>query len=250
MPRSCRSCSSAVTSRWPATSEPIEAAVLDSTAALLASLRRQPLLVVLRPSQPLDAVLLLERLQALDLLHVELAFQPGPAWSEQLRELIALFPRLALGAASISHQGALEAALAAGCRYGFSPILDPELLAAAAAAGFTLVPGVMSPTEVHRARQWGSALVKLFPAASLGPSYWRRLLDPLGPPLPFCVAAGGLTPADVNPWLAAGVDAVALGSALLTGVTPPPPSLESGADQLADGFDLSPLQALLAGLRV
>ena len=238
-------------SRWPATSEPIAAAVLESTAALLASLRRQPLLVVLRPSQPLVAAPLLERLQALDLRHVELAFQPGPGWSEQLRELIALFPRLALGAASISHQGALEAAIAAGCRYGCSPILDPELLAAAAAAGFTLVPGVMSPTEVHRARQWGSALVKLFPAASLGPSYWRRLRDPLGPSLPFCIAAGGLSPADVNTWLAAGVDAVALGSALLTGTAiPPSSSSPTGADRLADGFDPSPLQALLAGLTV
>lgn len=216
----------------------------------MASLRRQPLLVVLRPSQPLDAAPLLERLEALDLRHVELAFQPGPAWPEQLRELIALFPRLALGAASISHQAALEAAIAAGCRYGFSPILDPELLAAAAAAGFTLVPGVMSPTEVHRARQCGSALVKLFPAASLGPSYWRRLLDPLGPSLPFCIAAGGLSPTDVNTWLAAGVDAVALGSSLLTGTATPPSSPTTGADRLEDGFDPSPLQALLAGLSV
>lgn len=237
-------------SRWPATSEPADAVVLESTAALLASLRRQPLLVVLRPSQPLDAAPLLERLQALDLRHVELAFQPGPVWSEQLRELIALFPRLALGAASINHQAALEAAIAAGCCYGFSPILDPELLAAAAAAGFTLVPGVMSPTEVHRARQCGSALVKLFPAASLGPSYWRRLRDPLGPSLPFCIAAGGLSPVDVNTWLAAGVDAVALGSALLSGLATPPSSSPTGADRLADGFDPSPLQALLAGLSV
>jgi 2-dehydro-3-deoxyphosphogluconate aldolase/(4S)-4-hydroxy-2-oxoglutarate aldolase len=56
--------------------------------------------------------------------------------------------------------------------------------------------------------------VKLFPAVSVGIDHWRRLREPLGTPLPFCIAAGGLGPADVASWLAAGVDAVALGSAL------------------------------------
>jgi len=238
-------------SRWPATSEPIEAAVVAaSTAALLASLRRQPLLVVLRPEQPLAAAPLLGRLQALGVCHVELAWQPSPGWSDQMGQLIALFPQLALGAASITELSALKAAIAAGCGYGVSPILDPQLLEAARDAGFTLVPGVMSPSEVHRARQCGSRLVKLFPAAPLGPGYWRRLQDPLGPPLPFCIAAGGLEPADVLPWLAAGVDAVALGSALLTRALAQQSPTSSGADRLEDGFDPAPLQALLAGLRV
>jgi 2-dehydro-3-deoxyphosphogluconate aldolase/(4S)-4-hydroxy-2-oxoglutarate aldolase len=57
-------------------------------------------------------------------------------------------------------------------------------------------------------------LVKLFPAATVGPGYWRRLAAPLGESLPFCIAAGGLGPADVMTWLEAGVDAVALGSSL------------------------------------
>jgi len=223
----------------------------SSAAALIASLRRQPLLVVLRPEQPLQVAPLLGQLQALGLRHVELAFQPTAGWSEQLRELIALFPQLALGVASITDLRALDGAIAAGCSYGVSPILDPELLAASRrATGFTLVPGVMSPSEVHRARQCGCALVKLFPAASLGPAYWRRLLDPLGSPLPFCIAAGGLTPADVNTWLAAGVDAVTLGSSLLRGPhlqVAPTAQAEEGQD---DGVDPSPLRALLADLRV
>jgi 2-dehydro-3-deoxyphosphogluconate aldolase/(4S)-4-hydroxy-2-oxoglutarate aldolase len=38
------------------------------------------------------------------------------------------------------------------------------------------------------------------------------LRDPLGGALPFCIAAGGLRPEDVSPWLREGVDAIALGS--------------------------------------
>jgi 2-dehydro-3-deoxyphosphogluconate aldolase / (4S)-4-hydroxy-2-oxoglutarate aldolase len=94
-----------------------------------------------------------------------------------------------------------------------SPILDAELLQRARRLGLVLVPGVLSPSEVHQARQLGCRLVKLFPAASVGPDYWRRLRQPLGG-LPACIAAGGLAPADVEPWLQAGVDAVALGGGL------------------------------------
>ena len=72
----------------------------------------------------------------------------------------------------------------------------------------------MSPSEVHGARRRGCAVVKLFPAVSVGREYWRRLREPLGTPLPFCIAAGGLQRQDVLPWLQAGVDAVALGSGL------------------------------------
>ena len=188
--------------------------------ALIASLRRQPLLLVLRPECPSHASPLLASLQDLGFIHVELAWRSGPRWVEQCRQLKEQFPRLRLGAASLCTATALESAAAAGLSYGVSPILDPAMIRLAAQLQFTLVPGVYSPTEVDQARRWGSAIVKLFPASSLGPSYWRRLREPLGEPLPFCIAAGGLQIDDVRPWLAAGVDAVALGSTLMTPSSP------------------------------
>ncbi len=207
MRRSCRSCSSPATSRWRPTSE-------AGADHLIQSLRHQPLLVVLRPRQPLEAAPALEQLQALGLRHVEIAWNADPLWSDQTRELVATFPSLRLGAASVCTPEAVAAAAEAGLSYAVSPVLERSLLCQAQDAGLTLVPGVMTPSEVHCARRWGARIVKLFPAAPLGPSYWRRLGDPLGEPLPFCIAAGGLGPADVLPWLSAGVDAVALGSSL------------------------------------
>lgn len=170
--------------------------------------------MVLRPAEPIQAAPLLRQLQGLGLRHVEIAWRQQSEWCQQCRELIAAFPGLALGAASVCTAEALEAAAAAGFAYAVSPILEPTLLQQARATGIQLIPGVMSPGEVHRARSWGARVVKLFPAAPLGRHYWRALRDPLGEPLPFCIAAGGLGPEDVLPWLAAGVDAVALGSSL------------------------------------
>ena len=131
-----------------------------------------------------------------------------------MAELIQRFPALRLGAASVCELRAVVESASAGCRYAVSPVLDPALLEEASKRDLLLVPGVMTPSEVQWARRLGCAIVKLFPAVSVGIDHWRRLREPLGVPLPFCIAAGGLTPADVVPWLEAGVDAVALGSGL------------------------------------
>ncbi len=216
-----------MTSRWLPTSEGDD---------LIASLRRQPLLLVFRPKDPLQLAPLLEPLQALGLLHVEIACQPTADWSRQCRELVRAFPKLRLGGASIVNREGLAAVLEAGLTYGVSPILERRLQREAAAAGFPLVPGVMTPSEVWKASHWGPGVVKLFPAAPLGASYWSRLRDPLGGALPFCIAAGGLGLEDVGPWLAAGVDAVAVGSRWLGEGTAP------GEEATA----VEPLKALIA----
>jgi 2-dehydro-3-deoxyphosphogluconate aldolase/(4S)-4-hydroxy-2-oxoglutarate aldolase len=195
--------------------------------SLIGSLRCQPLLVVLRADQPLQLQGRLADLAHLGLVHVEIAWTPHPAWVEQVIQLRLSHPSLKLGAASVNSLEALAAVSEAGLNYAMAPILSAELLSAARQAQLLLVPGVFSPSEVQAATDQGCRLVKLFPAASLGPGHWARLRAPL-PGLPFCIAAGGLAAADVEPWLTAGVDAVTLGAAVAdpAGLTTLAPLLE------------------------
>lgn len=185
---------------------------------------------MLRPRDQGEALPQLEALQAAGLRHVELAVNPSEAWVAMMRQLIRAFPQLHLGAASVRRLTDLEAAVAAGLDYAVSPIGDRELLRRATTLGITLVPGVFTPTELAQAIGWGARLVKLFPARAVGPGYWHSLSGPLGP-LPFCIAAGGLGVDDVGPWLRAGVDAVALGSALFADHQPAP-ALQPGLASL------------------
>ena len=189
---------------WLSTSDPSQ---------LLDSLRRQPLLAVLRPSTPAQAHVQLQQLQDVGFLHVELAVQPTATWVVMARQLLQAYPGLRLGAASVRNAAALDAVLEAGLAYAVAPILNAALQQRAAQAGITLVPGVFTPTEIDLALRCGAPAVKLFPACALGTTYWPSLRGALAP-LPFCIAAGGLTSADVLPWLGAGVDAVALGGSL------------------------------------
>ncbi|WP_255008720.1 bifunctional 4-hydroxy-2-oxoglutarate aldolase/2-dehydro-3-deoxy-phosphogluconate aldolase [Cyanobium sp. ATX 6F1] len=185
----------------------------SESAPLLSSLRSQPLLAVLRSPQPLALVDRVAQLNGLGLRHVEIAFSAHPAWAEQCRELQLRFPQVLFGAASVRSAEALASVAEAGLGYAMAPVLEPTLIEQAGDLGILLVPGVMTPTEVHQAITLGCALVKLFPAASVGATYWRSLLGPMGP-LPFCIAAGGLRVVDVPEWLRQGVDAVALGQGL------------------------------------
>ena len=68
------------------------------------------------------------------------------------------------------------------------------------------VPGAFTPTEVETGWRSGAPLVKLFPAAALGPAYVRSLLGPLADVQ--LLVTGGITADNVQDFLAAGAVAV------------------------------------------
>ena len=187
---------------------------------MIASLKLQPILLVVRP-QPQDCldpsnalIPLLDPLYQAGLRHLELAWIDHPSWPDLVRSLQSHFPLFHLGMASVVESRAIDVAVNVDLSYAMSPVWDPELQHQARMQGLPLVPGVFSPTEVLQAKASGCRVVKLFPAATLGPRYWSRLQAPLGG-LPFVIAAGGLTLNDVDPWLQAGHGAVALGRSVI-----------------------------------
>ena len=184
----------------------------------MASLQHQPLLLVIRP-EPDDlsasgsgSALLgqMQLLHAAGLRHLEVAWIDHPGWVGFMQRLQHQFPELNLGVASVTGAKALYDLSRLNLSYAMAPCWSPELVEQARGLGVLLVPGVFSPTEVNQAMRFGCRVVKLFPAANLGPGYWGRLRAPLGP-LPFVIAAGGLEVCDIPVWLNAGHGAVALG---------------------------------------
>ena len=183
-------------------------------AGLSYSLRAHPVLAVLRPRDADQAERQIAAVAAVGLRHIEISWSAQAWWAPFVGSLSACWPGIRFGVAGLCHPNQIEPLVQLGIGFAMSPIGCSTMLERANALGITLVPGVFSPTEVWRfSGDAGPGLVKLFPAAVLGPAYWRQLRNPLAD-LPFCIAAGGLSPADITPWLAAGVQAVALGSSL------------------------------------
>lgn len=144
---------------------------------------------------------------------IELTFTT-PDVGTALRQLAAELPvDVLLGAGTILNAAQAREAIDAGATFLVSPHLGEDVLDAAKAAGVPYIPGVLTPTEIVRARQLGAGVVKIFPAGSAGGvAYLKDLLGPF-PDLQAMVT-GGIQPAEVGTYRAAGALAVGLGSNL------------------------------------
>ncbi len=100
-----------------------------------------------------------------------------------------------------------------GAAFLVSPVVDPEVIAAALDLGLAPIPGAFTPTEVRAALRAGAPAVKLFPADSLGPRFVKGLLAPM--PGVRLVPTGGVTLELARAFAAAGAWAVGVGSPLL-----------------------------------
>lgn len=115
-----------------------------------------------------------------------------------------------VGAGTVISVEHLRAAVEVGARYTVAPGFDPSVLAASLATGLPHLPGVATPTEVQHAYSSGCRWVKVFPAAVLGPAWFRAIRGPF--PHVRCVATGGIAAADAQGYLNAGAHMVAFGA--------------------------------------
>ncbi|MET0783516.1 MAG: bifunctional 4-hydroxy-2-oxoglutarate aldolase/2-dehydro-3-deoxy-phosphogluconate aldolase, partial [Leifsonia flava] len=78
--------------------------------------------------------------------------------------------RIYLGAGTVTTAREAERAADAGARFLVSPGTREALTAAMKATGLVVMTGALSPTEVMAAVEYGSDVVKIFPASLGGPA--------------------------------------------------------------------------------
>lgn len=117
-----------------------------------------------------------------------------------------------VGAGTVVALDHVRQARAAGAAFTVSPGYDPGICHASFEAGMPPLPGVASATEVQAAMRQGLTWLKAFPAALLGPAWFRQLSGPF--PGANFVATGGMDASNAEEFLSAGVQMVAVGSAL------------------------------------
>jgi 2-dehydro-3-deoxyphosphogluconate aldolase/(4S)-4-hydroxy-2-oxoglutarate aldolase len=118
-------------------------------------------------------------------------------------------PEAVVGAGTVLTADQAKAAVDAGAAFLVSPVLD----LAVGSFGVPFYPGGLTPTEIFQAARSGAPLVKLFPAAAVGPRYVKDLHGPL--PDVRIMPTGGIGIGDVAAWLTAGASAVGLGGPLI-----------------------------------
>jgi 2-dehydro-3-deoxyphosphogluconate aldolase/(4S)-4-hydroxy-2-oxoglutarate aldolase len=122
-------------------------------------------------------------------------------------------PDVLVGAGTVTDRGTANDVVSAGARFVVSPVFRPDVVAVTKAAGAVAIPGCFTPTEILTAWEAGADIVKVFPATSLGPKYFKDIAGPF--PDIRLMPTGGVTVDNVGEWVKAGAVAVGIGSDLL-----------------------------------
>ena len=99
-----------------------------------------------------------------------------------------------------------------GASFIVSPDTNEDVIAATKKLKLVSMPGVSTPTEVAIAEESGADILKLFPAAILGPAHLKMIREPF-PNNRWCPTAG-ITLESIPKWFEAGADLVGLGGPL------------------------------------
>ncbi len=184
-----------------------------SSPALQAALAECGLIAILRGLRPDEAADTGRALYGAGFRLIEVPLNsPDPLDSIRLlRE--ALPPDCLVGAGTVIEPAACADIRAAGGRIVVMPHSDPAVIRAAKAAGLACTPGVATPTEAFAALAAGADALKMFPAEQLGVAALKAWRAVLRPPVGL-IPVGGITPADIAPYAAAGASGFGLGSAL------------------------------------
>ena len=122
-----------------------------------------------------------------------------PAALDAIREMAGVSGGI-VGAGTLLTSEDVQAAKAAGARFGVSPGATPSLIAACKEAGLPLLPGTATASEVMARLEEGFMLAKFFPAEASGGA---PALKALGAPIPhmrFC-PTGGVGPGNAMDYL-------------------------------------------------
>lgn len=166
-------------------------------------------LPIIRTDNPDDALALGKRLSRLGFGLLEVSWTtPGAA--DVVRELARQHD--GVGAGTVVTRTMAEEAVAAGARYVIAPNFSPEVSDYAHRHDLPYLPGVLTPTEAAVAMAAGWTWLKLFPGHNGGPSHLQSLRE-VYPTVHF-VPTGGVIFSDGDKWLAAGAEAIGVGSAL------------------------------------
>lgn len=120
--------------------------------------------------------------------------------------------QILLGMGTLTLPEQVEEAKEAGAKFLVSPHSEQTLASAMASCGLPVMMGALTPSEVMKARAYGSDVVKVFPGSLGGPAYMKALKGPF-PDIPM-MPTGGVNEKNLGEWFAAGAFAVGAGTNL------------------------------------
>lgn len=132
--------------------------------------------------------------------------------AQQIIEELSNDPRITVGAGTVLTRGQAAESLRSGAQFLVSPTIDEDVIRTAKDANVPVIPGALTPNEIHRALSLNVDIIKLFPGQVATPSYFKDVLGPL--PHARLMPTGNVNTETIPAYFAAGAVAVGVGKAL------------------------------------
>ena len=118
-----------------------------------------------------------------------------------------------LGAGSVLDPETAALVIHSGADFVVSPATNTEMIKLCNRYGKLVAPGAFTPTEIISAWEIGADIVKIFPATSVGPKYFKDIKGPL--PQVRLMPTGGVNLDNAGEFIKNGACCVGIGTALL-----------------------------------
>lgn len=180
---------------------------------IIERLKQYPIIPVLRKVPYEKCQSIIKALYDGGIRAVEITMESEGAESIIQETLEAYSADLLVGAGTVLSKDDCRRAIDAGAQFIVSPVLDEAVMQYAIEQNVPYIPGVFTPSEMLKAHNGGAAMIKLFPASVLGPSFIKDVKGPLGHI--DIMTTGGITLETAKSYLDAGAKVVGAGSALV-----------------------------------
>lgn len=137
----------------------------------------------------------------------------SPRPFDSIAQLARRFPQACVGAGTVRSADEVRQVQEAGGTLVVSPHFDARVVGTAVQRGLVALPGVATPSEAFAALDAGAAGLKLFPAEMIPPAAVKALRAVL-PGDVLLLPVGGIVPANMAGYRAAGASGFGIGSAL------------------------------------
>lgn len=176
---------------------------------------KMPLVAILRGLTPEEADDVGDVLVAAGFTLIEVPLNSPRPLESIARLSRRLDGRAMVGAGTVLDASSVDRVAAAGGTLIVAPNTDLAVIGTATAQGLIAIPGFQTPSEAFAALGAGARALKLFPAEASSPAVLKAMRAVL-PPAMKVLPVGGIAPATMAAWHAAGAAGFGIGSALFT----------------------------------
>lgn len=183
---------------------------------VIETIKQTGIIPVIRTDSADRAQIIIEALVkgGIDVLEVTMTIPGAP---QLIARLIDQYKETAIiGAGTVLNKETARQCVEAGAKFIVSPIFNAEIVSFCNQNEITVMPGALTPTEIHTASEAGADIVKVFPVSAMGGASYIKAVKTVFPHIEM-IPTGGINLENAVEYIKAGALAVGMGGELTKG---------------------------------